>query len=406
MPYGLYKGVTSGAYGTPEAPRIAAREAQQFMERNTYQPRGEQGQENLRQLAGLLEASKLPPVMPELSLLAAIPKQAYAAQAERTGMAAERALAPVVTRTMERGGRPAQLLQDLGQGSMSPLDVYHGTPYKFDKFDASRIGTGEGAQVYGRGLYFAENPAVAKQYADNVKDISSIKSMNEELSRLVKVMDADSAGGYRKFKSNVGEEAAQQYDDLINRRNSVSTAEGNLYKADLPDEQIAKMLDYDKPLSEQSQSIQNFAFKNAKLLKKELQIYQSNPLNKKSPKTIYDLSGAEVMSVLNRAGDPTKTAEFMRQAGIPGIKYLDQNSRQPGIASMTQDQLDTRIAILKKDIDSGLGNQDRMKEILSALEAERALHTNLTRNFVVFPGEEQSMTILERNNKPMRSLLD
>ena len=68
---------------------------------------------------------------------------------------------------------------------------------------------------------------------------------------------------------------------------------------------------------------------------------------------------------------------------------------------MSQAQLDTRINILKKDIDSGLGDQDRMKQILSALEAERASHPKLTRNFVTFPGEEQSMTILERNGQPM-----
>lgn len=130
MPYGLYKGVTSGAYGTPQAPRIAAREAQQFMERNTYQPRTAEGQANLQQLAGLLEASKLPPVIPEASLLAAIPKQAYAAQAERAGMAAEKAIAPAVTRTMERGGLPAQLLGDLSQGSIRPMDVWHGSTNK------------------------------------------------------------------------------------------------------------------------------------------------------------------------------------------------------------------------------------------------------------------------------------
>lgn len=123
LPYGLYKGVTSGAYGTPEAPRIAAREAQQFIERNTYQPRTAEGQENLRQIAGLLEASKLPPVMPEASLLAAIPKQAYAAQAERAGMAAEKAIAPIVTQTMERGGLPAQLLEDLSQGSRRQIFI-------------------------------------------------------------------------------------------------------------------------------------------------------------------------------------------------------------------------------------------------------------------------------------------
>ncbi len=43
------------------------------------------------------------------------------------------------------------------------IKAYHSSPYDFDKFDLKKIGTGEGAQVYGHGLYFAENPAVSGQ---------------------------------------------------------------------------------------------------------------------------------------------------------------------------------------------------------------------------------------------------
>lgn len=42
--------------------------------------------------------------------------------------------------------------------------AYHGSPHYFDKFDMSKIGTGEGAQAYGHGLYFAENEGVADGY--------------------------------------------------------------------------------------------------------------------------------------------------------------------------------------------------------------------------------------------------
>ena len=49
-------------------------------------------------------------------------------------------------------------------GTFGAIPVYHGTPHSFDKFDMSKIGTGEGAQAYGHGLYFAESPAVAKDY--------------------------------------------------------------------------------------------------------------------------------------------------------------------------------------------------------------------------------------------------
>jgi ADP-Ribosyltransferase in polyvalent proteins len=45
-----------------------------------------------------------------------------------------------------------------------PIKAYHGSPHDFERFDLSKIGTGEGAQAYGHGLYFAENPKVAEEY--------------------------------------------------------------------------------------------------------------------------------------------------------------------------------------------------------------------------------------------------
>ncbi|MCP4260647.1 MAG: hypothetical protein GY774_24440, partial [Planctomycetes bacterium] len=45
---------------------------------------------------------------------------------------------------------------------------YHGSPHKFDKFDHSKMGTGEGAQAYGWGTYIAENPDTAKFYRDSI----------------------------------------------------------------------------------------------------------------------------------------------------------------------------------------------------------------------------------------------
>ena len=44
--------------------------------------------------------------------------------------------------------------------------AWHGSPYDFDKFDLGAIGTGEGNQVHGWGLYFAKDKKVSKQYKD------------------------------------------------------------------------------------------------------------------------------------------------------------------------------------------------------------------------------------------------
>lgn len=58
------------------------------------------------------------------------------------------------------------LVDDFGGVSVPGFRVFHGSPHDFDKFSMSKIGTGEGAQAYGHGLYFAENEGVARGYRD------------------------------------------------------------------------------------------------------------------------------------------------------------------------------------------------------------------------------------------------
>lgn len=48
------------------------------------------------------------------------------------------------------------------------ITAYHGSPHDFDQFMMEKIGTGEGAQAYGHGLYFAEAEPVAKGYRDQL----------------------------------------------------------------------------------------------------------------------------------------------------------------------------------------------------------------------------------------------
>ena len=56
-------------------------------------------------------------------------------------------------------------------GTDLALNVYHGTPHEIKGgFDLAKVGTGEGAQSYGHGIYFAESPGVAKSYAQNLAD--------------------------------------------------------------------------------------------------------------------------------------------------------------------------------------------------------------------------------------------
>lgn len=187
------------------------------------------------------------------------------------------------------------------------ITAWHGSPHVFDKFDSSKIGTGEGAQAYGHGLYLAEHPAVAGEYA--------------------------------KALANDGR--------------------GNVYKVDLPDSAVAKMLDWDKPLSQQAPEVQKAveALKRsavARRAEKSIgQPFDAIASRSGGEKTGQDLHGLLYEGFASKAGgEAAKAAQFLRKQGVPGIRYLDQASRSAGGTS----------------------------------------------NFVVFPGEEDILSILGRSN--------
>ncbi len=56
------------------------------------------------------------------------------------------------------------ILRQVLKNEDGAIRAWHGSPYDFDQFDASKIGTGEGNQAYGRGLYLADRPGVAGSY--------------------------------------------------------------------------------------------------------------------------------------------------------------------------------------------------------------------------------------------------
>lgn len=63
---------------------------------------------------------------------------------------------------------PAMREQIQAQGLPLYQPAYHGSPHVFDKFSLHAIGTGEGAQAYGWGLYFSSKREVADAYRTNL----------------------------------------------------------------------------------------------------------------------------------------------------------------------------------------------------------------------------------------------
>lgn len=227
-------------------------------------------------------------------------------------------------------GRVAIENRMVNSGMIQPATVWHGSPHKFDKFDSSKIGTGEGNQAYGHGLYFAETPDVAEGYAKNLAMRSNGKSVAELQAELENIK-ATMQGPLRS--QAMRENAAQM--EMAKRGQGATPT---LYKVDLPDELIAKMLDWDKPMTMQSDLYKQVA------KEKEL------PYRGNTPKGGMDIYN----SLVDQFGSQQAATEFLQKQGIPGIRYLDGGSRGAG---------------------SG------------------------TSNFVVFPGNEGLLQILERNGK-------
>ena len=256
-------------------------------------------------------------------------------------------------------------------GPVSELDVYHGSPHRFPptaknplgEFDAAKIGTGEGAQAYGRGLYFAENPSVATQYRDalsagelrrgdgtpydpkNIKHFAAatmldyktpadaIKDINNQIKELGQINASWRTQAIADKKALISEIQKGGLPKLE------EISHGSLYKVDLPDEQIAKMLDWDKPLREQPEIL--------KVLKGEYRADYLSMFKDKPGSDFYKaISGNAGVEDLRASG-----SSELQKLGIPGIRYLDQGSRVGGAG---------------------------------------------TSNFVVFPGSEGQLNILGR----------
>lgn len=206
--------------------------------------------------------------------------------------------------------------------------VFHGSPHRFDKFDISKIGTGEGAQAFGHGLYFAENPAVAKTYAAVGEPAYKNAGVRAIVSDAMSEAQAAGLSGEeaRKWAMNRINELAMerppysrgQWFDAHNNLDSIlDDPVGTVYKAEIPDDQIEKMLDWDAPLRKQPENVRKaFLLPGDKATQSGF-----------SP----DMKASDAYALLShRLGGMDKASAMLNSLGIPGVKYLDAGSRAGG----------------------------------------------------------------------------
>jgi hypothetical protein len=330
--------------------------------------------------------------------------------AARAARPVARAAGEAVNRAMLTGEGP--LATALAPVAPRQLIVYHGTPHRFERFDASKIGTGEGAQAYGHGLYFAESPEVAKSYQklDPTVEPPPLRTFRgQELdpgspeyhaARLVDEMSlAQARKQVAEWIKNADPrmtreaEGWQQTLDLLNQARSKTDFkrlknQGSLYTVDLPDEAIARMLDWDKPLSEQPPQVKKAVAVRFDELRSLGASLPADPSGEWLHRSFHPQAGEEGFG-------QSLAAERLRAMGIPGIRYLDQGSRGNGsIFKQFKDKEEAESFAADVKARGGEGIvQPRPNGWVVVGEPPR------TSNFVVFPGAEDMLTILERKAK-------
>lgn len=232
-------------------------------------------------------------------------------------------------------GKTASTIAREADTTLPAILAYHGSPHNFDRFDMSKIGTGEGAQVFGHGLYFAENPTVAKQYQLNLSPLQSLTYKGIDVKGGPRIDDPNyirgnsyiiSAGGnidravqlaeqdFQHPRTPDKEQLAQVIQELKNDWKVKSA--GKLYHAEL-DVEPHQLLDWDKPLSEQTPEIQK--------------MLEDMGVPSHQPTSWGPMNGQAAWEHLNRKhGSPDAASQALRETGIPGIRYLDQGSRDAG----------------------------------------------------------------------------
>ena len=310
------------------------------------------------------------------------------------------------------------------KGGKTLLEAFHGSPHKFDKFSMDQIGTGEGAQAYGHGLYFADSEDIAKGYRDSLTSLHGdawslgdesvpgwvVEAVDDGRADTVlsdfnsRAADAErliAEGSPQPWMQEQQKAEAERMVGVVNRlaAGEKATAPGALYRTEI-DVTPESLLDWDKPLSEQSDHI-----------KSEFAKYADE--RGMAQETRDQFRGEQIYERLGSSIDPERGRGLLLDKNIKGIKYLDGDSRHP---TQAEADIANEIRDLEKrrelgsfmqgtdgvpDLNGSIGSLDG--DIASRRQALKEMEdARQSSNYVIF--DDSLINIAERGNADPRLL--
>ena len=173
--------------------------------------------------------------------------------------------------------------------------AWHGSPYDFDEFDLGAIGTGEGNQAHGWGLYFAKNREVAQAY----KDVLGIDS--------VEIISGDT-----KYRLN---DDIEWYDNktksIIDAENPLSMALTTLSEEGESTKAIKNLTDFIKSKKDNKS---DYVVAQVKRAEQAIQILKDNHFDTHQWNTMFEVDIPENEYLLNEQENIEKQSPIVKKA--------------------------------------------------------------------------------------------
>lgn len=173
--------------------------------------------------------------------------------------------------------------------------AWHGSPHDFDTFDLGAIGTGEGNQVHGWGLYFAKNREVAQVY----KDVLGIDS--------VEIISGDT-----KYRLN---DDIEWYDNktksIIDAENPLSMALTTLSEEGESTKAIKNLTDFIKSKKDNKS---DYVVAQVKRAEQAIQILKDNHFDTHQWNTMFEVDIPENEYLLNEQENIEKQSPIVKKA--------------------------------------------------------------------------------------------
>lgn len=237
---------------------------------------------------------------------------------------------------------------------------WQGSPHSFTQHDISKVGTGEGAAAYGHGHYFGGAQKVGEHYqvttAKQMYDGREYNGSPEDIAgRALSVSQGKRTAAENYIKGLLRHPTLQDQKSIEKNtaalqvlkegRESKITEEANLYEVDL-DVEPGELLDWDKLLSEQPPGV---LAKIQPLIATAVAVGKTAAAGGELKSDPTTMTGGDVYRQL---GTKKMASAEMLAVGVPGLQYLDADSRLLTGEEQTRNYVmfgDDKIKIVSKN---------------------------------------------------------